>query len=66
MILAMVGSGFTILDILKDASEAVGVVPLLKPIFASVAGLLRAVQVSADLCREFYPYLIFLPLSKRK
>ncbi|RXW23941.1 hypothetical protein EST38_g1902 [Candolleomyces aberdarensis] len=44
MILAMVGSGLTVLDILKDASEAVGVVPLLKPIFASVAGLLRAVQ----------------------
>ncbi|RXW22015.1 hypothetical protein EST38_g3829 [Candolleomyces aberdarensis] len=43
-ILAVVGSGFTILDILKDASEAIGVVPLLKPIFASVAILLRTVQ----------------------
>ncbi|RXW16055.1 hypothetical protein EST38_g9799 [Candolleomyces aberdarensis] len=40
----MVGSGFTILDILKDASEAIGVVPVLKPIFASVAGVLQAVQ----------------------
>ena len=34
------------MDIVKDVSEAIGVVPLLKPIFASVAGLLRAVQVS--------------------
>ena len=54
----MVGSGFTIFDMLKDASEAIGVVPVLKPIFASVAGLLRAVQVSLSLCLGFEHRLI--------
>ena len=59
MILAMVGSGSTILDILKDASGAISVVPLLKPIVASVAGLLRAVQVSLYFYLELYYHLIF-------
>ena len=46
----MVGSGITILDILKEVTGAIGVVPFLKPIFASVVGLLRSVQVNTNLC----------------
>ena len=44
-LVAILGSGITILEVLKEASEAIGAVPFLKPIFASVSALLSSAQV---------------------
>ncbi|KAJ2920756.1 hypothetical protein H1R20_g16339, partial [Candolleomyces eurysporus] len=43
-LVAILGSGITILEVLKEASEAIDAVPFLKPIFASVTALLSSAQ----------------------